>query len=615
MVQHGCRKGARSQSASELHNPNRVAARQCVPSEVLAGWTKHLFHEFSGGGARVLKRIELDNFKAFERLSAAFGKSTFVVGPNNAGKSTLLSALRLASGLLRQASRVGPDRTGMYKANQYLGYGFDSERLGLVEENLRHEFRDVETSIHLVFDGGARLRSVWPAGLDEDDRPASPFFFVEVDNRPQPRTPAVVRAAFPTIGVVPMLAPIERTETVLDPKTVKRDLGGRLSSRHFRNELHLLPENEFEQYRQLVRRRAPKIELRSLDLRMAPGGMQLDLFYEDEGHRVPKEICWAGDGLQVWLQVLYQINRLRDVDVLILDEPDIYLHADLQRRLVQILEELDAQTILASHSPEVLGEAHTENVLWVDKSRRRAVRGSDGLTFSADAIGSQFNVRIARALRSSVALFVEGKDMKIIRNLARTSGADRIADETGLAVVPLDGFSNRTNVTPFKILVDEFLEGSVKSFVILDRDYRSEATCRSIVAEFDSIGIGCHIWGRKEIESYLLVPSALASERPWAGRRRLHPWRRRRVIPRQGLRPVAGGGRGGAGRADHTSGDDHRGLRTQVRRGLGGPGAAAWTRSAEGGHESVQRRGGRARWPACFCGEARQGSSRGRDRS
>ncbi len=458
----------------------------------------------------MLKRIELDNFKAFERLSAAFGKSTFVVGPNNAGKSTLLSALRLASGLLRQASRVGPDRTGMYKANQYLGYGFDSERLGLVEENLRHEFRDVETSIHLVFDGGARLRAVWPAGLDEDDRPASPFFFVEVDNRPQPRTPAAVRAAFPTIGVVPMLAPIERTETVLDPKTVKRDLGGRLSSRHFRNELHLLPENEFEQYRQLVRRRAPEIELRSLDLRMAPGGMQLDLFYEDEGHRVPKEICWAGDGLQVWLQVLYQINRLRDVDVLILDEPDIYLHADLQRRLVQILEELDAQTILASHSPEVLGEAHTENVLWVDKSRRRAVRGSDGLTFSADAIGSQFNVRIARALRSSVALFVEGKDMKIIRNLARTSGADRIADETGLAVVPLDGFSNRTNVTPFKILVDEFLEGSVKSFVILDRDYRSEATCRSIVAEFDSIGIGCHIWGRKEIESYLLVPSALA---------------------------------------------------------------------------------------------------------
>ena len=88
-------------------------------------------------------------------------------------------------------------------------------------------------------------------------------------------------------------------------------------------------------YRQLVQRWAAEIELRSLDVRLAPGGLQLDLFYDDEGPRVPKEMCWAGDGGQVWLQVLYHLHRLRDVDVVILDEPDIYLHADLQRRLVR----------------------------------------------------------------------------------------------------------------------------------------------------------------------------------------------------------------------------------------------------------------------------------------
>ena len=65
-------------------------------------------------------------------------------------------------------------------------------------------------------------------------------------------------------------------------------------------------------------------------------------------------------------------------------------------------------------------------------------------------------------------------------------------------------------MTPFKILVDEFLEGSVDSFVILDRDYRSEGACERIMSEFQKIGIGCHIWTRKEIESYLLVPSLLA---------------------------------------------------------------------------------------------------------
>lgn len=458
----------------------------------------------------MLRRVELENFKAFERLSVTFGESAFVVGPNNAGKSTLLSALRLGSGLLRQAGRVRPGRAIRYRNKSYLGYGFDAERLGLVEENLRHEFRDVETSIHLVFQNGSRLHAVWPVGLDEDDEPASPFFFVEVDDKPQPRTPMAVRAAFPSVGVVPMLAPIERTESLLEKATVTRDIGGRLSSRHFRNELHLLSPDDYEGYLALVRRWAPEIDLRPIETRYGTGGGQLDLFYEDEAHKAPKEICWAGDGLQVWLQVLYHLYRLRAVDVLVLDEPDIYLHADLQRRLVRILEEAHAQTILASHSPEILGEAQTDHVVWVDRSRRRAVRGSDGLTLSAETIGSQFNVRIARALRSKVALFVEGKDMKIIRSLAKTVGAEEIAQETGLAVVPLEGFSNRTNVTPFKILVDQFLEGSVEGFVILDRDYRSEEHCRSIMSEFAEIGVGCHIWQRKEIESYLLVPSLLA---------------------------------------------------------------------------------------------------------
>lgn len=193
---------------------------------------------------RALHRVELNNFKAFERLTASFSDSTFVVGPNNAGKSTLLSALRLASGLLRHAMRVRPDRAGEFKGQQHVGYGFDAERLGLVEENLRHEFRDLETSVSVVFAQGARLHAVWPGGATEEEADSSsPFFFVEVENKPQPRTPSAVRSSFPSVGVVPMLAPIERSEDLLEASTVKRGLGGRLSSRHFRNELYLLSDH------------------------------------------------------------------------------------------------------------------------------------------------------------------------------------------------------------------------------------------------------------------------------------------------------------------------------------------------------------------------------------
>jgi len=451
----------------------------------------------------MLRRVELTNFKAFERFSATFGESAFVVGPNSAGKSTLLSAVRLAASLLQQTMKAKVNRSIERSGNHYVGYSLDAERLGLIEENLRHEFRDLETSLAVHFDA-ATLTAIWPS---EDDG-VDPYFYLEAGTKPQPRSPAAIRAAFPTMAVVPVLAPLERTETVLEPSTVKRSWGGRLSSRHFRNQLNLLDASSFREFQRFVATWTPEIDVEALETRYAEKGRQLDLFFTETGRRARKEVCWAGDGIQVWLQVLHHVFSNRNVQVLVLDEPDIYLHADLQRRLVRLVESLGAQTVLASHSPEVLGEAATDNVVWVDKSRRRAVRGSNGLTMSAAAVGSQFNVRIARALRSRVALFVEGNDTKLFRGLARAAGYEGVADEVDLAVVPLEGFSDRSNMAPFKILDEELLEGT--SFVILDRGYRSAEQCASVIESFGGLDIPCHIWKRKEIESYLLVASVIA---------------------------------------------------------------------------------------------------------
>ena len=98
----------------------------------------------------------------------------------------------------------------------------------------------------------------------------------------------------------------------------------------------------------------------------------------------------------------------------------------------------------------------------------------------------------------------------------------RVAQETGLAVVPLDGFSNRTNVTPFKILVDELLEGSVRASSSWTANLPKRRCVSEVVAEFEKIGIGCHVWARKEIESYLLVPSLLARVSGHRHRGRVH---------------------------------------------------------------------------------------------
>ena len=64
----------------------------------------------------------------------------------------------------------------------------------------------------------------------------------------------------------------------------------------------------------------------------------------------PREIHWSGFGFQVWLQILLQLARGNGDSVLVLDEPDIYLHADLQRRLLRLVGERFPQYFIATCS-------------------------------------------------------------------------------------------------------------------------------------------------------------------------------------------------------------------------------------------------------------------------
>lgn len=255
----------------------------------------------------------------------------------------------------------------------------------------------------------------------------------------------------------------------------------------------------------------PEIRIRALRSRLGQQGEFADLFYTETGSRVEKEAFWAGDGIQIMLQLLLHVFRLRDDDVVILDEPDVFLHPDLQRRMVRLLEDLPAQTITATHSPEVLAESDPESIIWVDKGRRQSIRAPDPRVLSElmAAIGTQFNIRLARALRTRVALFVEGDDMKLLRHLASAVGADAVEREENMAVIPLRGYSNWDRVEPFAWLVGDLLENSVNVFVVLDRDNRSPAQVKAVKRRLGNLNIATHIWKRKELESYLLEPGVI----------------------------------------------------------------------------------------------------------
>jgi AAA domain, putative AbiEii toxin, Type IV TA system/AAA ATPase domain len=465
----------------------------------------------------MVRRLDLINFKAFEKFRIDFRDDAFLVGPNNAGKSTILAALRAGAYMARLAYRRQATDALQVDGVGRFGWNFSGDAVRLIDENLRHEFHQTETRLVLHFSSGATLNAIWPA--PDEDEPTTGFFYIR-DQDVTLRRPAQVRQVVPTIGVVPVLAPFEHTERLLSDDYIRDSRDGRLASRHFRNQARLYqleaPSDDrfstrWDEFRAFATRWLPELALGEPRVQYGDE-TSVDLFYEEVGSRIPKEVFWAGDGAQIWLQLLLHMFRLRDEAVVVLDEPDVFLHPDLQRRMVQLLESLEAQTITATHSAEVVAEARDEAVLWVSKNRRRSVRSPKPkvLYELSTALGTAFNLPLARVLRARRVLFVEGKDGRLVRDLASTLRIERITVEGDLVIVPMLGFDRWEHLEPFQWLMSDLLRSTVSGYVILDRDYRSEDAVRQVETKLRSLGFGAHVWRRKELENYLLVPSAIA---------------------------------------------------------------------------------------------------------
>lgn len=459
-----------------------------------------------------IRQLDLTNFKAFSKFTLNMGSNAFLVGPNNAGKSTLVSATRASAGMLTHSMRRKPTGYRAHGSKRGKTHDLRADQYGLVTENLRHQFRGEESIIRMKTDTDLCLTAVWPS---EAASPSSPFFYLEHQDGRAITEPKEVRQMAGLVGIIPSLYPLSQEERVLDNEYLLQQMEGRRSSRHTRNHLRQLQsEGQLQTFTEFALEWLPEIDTLEVSTRPGaqPGEHVVDVYIREAKDRTPKEMFWAGDGMQVFIQLLIHLWRLREADVIVLDEPDLYLHADLQRRLVRLLETTGAQTIAATHSSEMLAEASPDSVIWVDKSRRKGVRRPEPASLQdlSSQIGTSFNLRLAAALRASVILFVEGDDMSVVRTLAKTIGASSLAQERNCTVIELNGFTNWVHVESFQWFVSEFLDDSVATYVLLDRDYRPDEEATAIKEKLDSTGVQAHIWKRKELENYLLAPSAIS---------------------------------------------------------------------------------------------------------
>jgi energy-coupling factor transporter ATP-binding protein EcfA2 len=306
-----------------------------------------------------IKQIEFSNYKAMQQFTLEIGDVNLLVGKNNNGKSTILSAFRILEYALRISNARTPTRVEDAEGNLTIGHHIPEANLPTSIENVHTDYTDVSTSIkftlenlnslflHFPRDGGCVL--YWSAARNI----ASPAHF---------------RQQFPVnIRTVPVLGPLEQEELLVTDDTVKRAAGTPRAARHFRNYWYRNAER-FPEFRDMIESTWPGMSISRPELHAE--NRRLVMFCAES--RIDRELFWAGFGFQIWCQLLTHLAQADKADLIVVDEPEVYLHPDVQRTLLPLLRNIGPAILLATHSAAILAGAETHEILLVDKRKQHA---------------------------------------------------------------------------------------------------------------------------------------------------------------------------------------------------------------------------------------------------
>ena len=458
-------------------------------------------------------RVNFYRFKAFEKFRLNLRSFNILVGPNNAGKSTILAAFRILAAAMRRASTRKPQLV-IGPHGRTLGHRVDVTKISVAEENLFWNYDEsLPASVKFSLSNGNELLLYFP---DHGS-----CFLIPKDPMRKVATPALFKSHFNCqIAFVPILGPVEHNERLYGKEAARLALFNYRAARNFRNIWYHYPE-QFEDFRNLLRETWSGMDIERPVIELIDTKPLLYMFCPEE--RIPREIFWAGFGFQIWCQMLTHVVQARNASIFLIDEPDIYLHADLQRQLLSLLRNLGQDILVATHSTEMITEADSDDIVLVDKNRRaaRRIKEPGELVNVFSILGSDLNPILTQVAKTRRAVFVEGKDFQILGKLARRLNVTNIANRSNFSVVPVEGFSPE-RIRSLKRGIEATLGGKIASAAIFDRDYRSNNECESIKGQCKVLCDLVIVHSRKELENFLLVPEALnrAAKRRVAERNR-----------------------------------------------------------------------------------------------
>ncbi len=473
-----------------------------------------------------LKKLIAHNFRLLENFEIEFSPDiTVVIGPNYAGKSSVIDAILF----FRDAALGGFQNSfGARGGFEKVASWHDPTRAIGLETILRDAAH--ELSYKVEFDAqGLRLEELAQDGSLNyeariDDQNPNQITHYTGSNRdastgrglsvllPFNQAAGIsIRGYFSSIVNVDPFRSVNFQGSVGTKEMIHAtgvDLPQVLHY-HYNND-----REKFDSFEAMAQRVLPELDI--IETPLVPGSGNVTVRIRFHASPVKFELASLSSGIKDVLVLLAAAHFSPPGSLVLIEEPENHLHPAAQKALCTVFAELAAteqkQFILTTHSEYILSQFAPEQCVFIERfgSGAKATPLPKVDAFSAwQRLGIDRSklLEVLGRTRQVVVITEARDDAKLIEVLGRESS---LTDK--LLPARAEGGGSEEIIKYSAQLRDDLKRFRIPSavFVLLDNDGERDQKLKCLEENgFDADT--SHVWYEKEIESYLLLPGALAA--------------------------------------------------------------------------------------------------------
>ena len=323
----------------------------------------------------LLSYITIEKFKIFgDTITIPLGNPSVLIGPNNAGKTTIIQALALWSWSVKKWY----EKKGTSKTKKNLSTSLN--RLDIIQVPVK-ETRFFWKNAAVREGNNPLMEMKITVGVNLLDKivpceiifkyynPEQIYCYPNTDTFEEKGLLKYVSTL--NVNLLYPMSGMEIDEPLLQEGRINLLIGQGQTAQVLRNLCYKVIENDEKQksddWKKIadLMKKLFKIELRAPTFNATRGSVELTYFVENNPSHYPLDVSLAGRGQQqilLLLAYLYAHKR----SVLLIDEPDAHLEILRQRQIFVILKDLcqenENQLILATHSEVIVDEAVDTNL-------------------------------------------------------------------------------------------------------------------------------------------------------------------------------------------------------------------------------------------------------------